>query len=144
MAARRSPIEAVLTGIVTTLKNSTGVTGLVSTRVYNNVPQTQDGGPYPYLVVTSPTDRREDTMGRFGASVLVDVKAVSQYQGDKEAAQILDHCRRALNFVQPTVSGHAILGMTWENGDRFLEVVNGIPTRHHVDTFRVWTEQSSS
>ena len=139
--ARRSSIDAVLAGIVTTLKNSTGVTGTVSTRVYTNVPQDT---PYPYLVVTSPTDRREDTMGRFGSSVLVDVKAVSQYAGDKEAAQLTDQCIRALDFVNPSLSGHSAIGVTWEGSDRFQEVVNGIPTRHHVASFRVWTEQSSS
>ena len=138
---RRSPVEAVLTGIVTALRASTGVSALATGGIYNNVPQ--DTG-YPYLVVTSPTDRRMDTMGRFGASVIVDLKAVSQYQGDREAAQILDHCQRALNFQPPSTTGHQILGVTWDSSDRYQEVVNGIPTRTHVATFRAWTEQSSS
>lgn len=139
--ARRSPVEAVLTAIVTTLQNSTGVTGLVSTRVYNHVPQAT---VFPYVEVTSPTDRRADTMGRFGSSVLVDVKAISQGLGDQEATRITDQCVRALNFATLNTTGHTALGITWDSNERFREVVNGVVTRHHVATFRVWTEQSSS
>ena len=138
---RRSPVEAVLTGIVTALKNSTGVTGLATGGVYNNVPQSTT---YPYVVVTSPTDRREDTFGRFGASIMVDVKAVSQYPGDKEPSQIIDQCIRTLNFQPPSTTQHTVLGVTWNNSERYSEVVNGIVTRHHVASFYVWSEQSTT
>ena len=140
---RRSPITAVLTGVVGTLRASTSLTALVgsSTSIYNNVDQ---GAAFPYVVVTSPTDRPVDTMGAFGVESLVDVKAVSQYRGDKEAADIVDACMGALHFARPTITGHTVLGTAFENGERFHEMVNGIVTRHHVATFRVWTEQSSS
>lgn len=141
--ARRSPIAAVLTGVVTSLRAASGVTALVgsTTAIYNNVEPT---AAFPYLVVTSPTDRPVDTMGRFGVESLVDVKAVSQYPGDKEAADIIDATMSALHFQKPTISGHTVLGTAFENGERFQEVINGIVTRHHVATFRVWTQQSSS
>jgi hypothetical protein len=141
--ARRSPITAVLTGIVTTLRSDSGITGLIgsSTAVYNNV---EPAATYPYLVVMSPTDRPVDTMGRFGVETLVDVKAVSQYPGDKEAADIVNAAISALHFTRPTISGHTVLGTAFENGERFQETVNGVIVRHHVATFRVWTEQSSS
>jgi hypothetical protein len=131
----------VLTAMVTTLKGSTGVTGLATGGVYNNVPQNT---PYPYVEVTAPTDRRQDTYGRFGASTLVDVKVVSQYRGDQEAARILDQCIRALDFQKPTMSGHTCLGISWEGNERFAEEVAGVVTRYHVATCRVWTEQSST
>lgn len=143
--ARRSPITAVLTGVVTTLRASAGVTALLaggtSTGIYNNVEQ---NAAFPYLVVTSPTDRPVDTMGNFGVESLVDVKAVSQFRGDKEAADLIDACLTALHFQRPTIVGHTVLGTAFENGERYQEVVNGIVTRHHVATFRTWTEQSSS
>lgn len=141
--ARRSPITAVLTGVVSTLRADSGVLALVgsSTGVYNNV---EEKAAYPYLVVMSPTDRPVDTMGRFGVETLVDVKAVSQYPGDKEAADLVNAAIAAVHFTRPTVSGHTVLGTAYENGERFQETVNGIITRHHVATFRVWTEQSSS
>lgn len=141
--ARRSPITAVLTGVVSTLRADSDVLSLVgsSTGVYNNV---EPSAAYPYLVVMSPTDRPVDTMGRFGVETLVDVRAVSQYAGDKEAADIINAAVSALHFVKPAVSGHTVLGTAFENGERFQEVINGVITRHHVATFRVWTEQSSS
>lgn len=139
--ARTSPIEQVLTGVVSALKASGAVTALVpAARIYNNVPQDTT---YPYLEVTSPTDRREDTFGRFGAIALVDVKAVSQFFGDREASRILDAVITALDLTTPTLTGHATLGLAWDSSDRFREVINGIVTRHHVATFRAWTEQAT-
>lgn len=140
--ARRSPITAVITGVVGALRADSGVLALLSsTGVYNNV---EAGASYPYIVVSSPTDVPKDTMGRFGVETLVDVKAVSQYPGDKEAADLVNAAVSALHFVKPTIAGHTVIGTAMENGERFQEVVNGIVTRHHVATFRVWTEQSSS
>jgi hypothetical protein len=143
VAARRSPITAVLTGVVSTLRASTALATLVgsSTQVYNNVEPTAG---YPYLVVMSPADRPVDTMGRFGVETLVDVKAVSNYPGDKEAADIVNAAISALHFTRPTISGHTVLGTAYENGERFQENINGVIVRHHVATFRIWTEQSSS
>lgn len=140
---RRHPLEFVLTAVVTTLRASSGLTALIgsSTAVYNNVAQ---GAAYPYVVVSSPTDRRMDTMGRFGAETLVDVKAVSQYPGDLEAARIHDQCVRALNNQILATTQHTTLGVAWDSAERFAELVNGVPTRHQVGTFRIWTEQSST
>jgi len=140
-APRRSPVEAVLTGVVATLQGAAGLTALVSTRVFTHVPQAT---PYPYVAVTSPTDVRRDTFGRKGAEVIVDVKAVSQAEGDREAARVIDQCIRALDFTLPTVSAHQILGLAWDGSERFEEVVNGIRTKHHVATFRAWAEQSTT
>jgi hypothetical protein len=142
--ARRSSVEAVLTAIVTVLRASAGVTALTATgagSIVNNVPQDT---PYPYVEVTSPTDRREDTCGRFGSSVLVDVKVISQARGDQEAARLLAACVQALDFQKPALTAHTTLGLTWESSDRFRDVVNAIVTRYHVATFRAWTEQSST
>lgn len=139
---RRSPVEAVIGAVVGKLKASTGVTGLVSsTGVYNHVEQ---GASFPYVVVTSPTHRRNDTMGRFGADTMVNVLAVSQARGDKEGAQILDHCTRALDLQSLSTTQHATLGIAWESSDRYSETINGVQTRYHVGMFRVWTEQSST
>lgn len=140
---RRSPLEFVLTAIVTTLRASAGLTTLIgsSTAIYNNVEQ---GAAYPCVVVSSPTDRRLDTFGRFGAETLIDVKAISQYPGDREAARIIDQAKQALDFQALATTQHTTLGIAWDSGERFAEVVNGIVTRHHVASFRVWTEQSTS
>lgn len=138
---RRSADEVVIGAVVGALAASTGVTGLVSSRVYNNVPQNTT---YPYVHVTLPTSRRADTLGRFGAHATVDVKAVSQAFGDLESARIVDQCVQALDFTKPSLSGHGSLGLSYDEETRFTEMVNGILTRHHVASFTYWTEQSSS
>ena len=138
---RRSPVEAVVTSVVSTLTGSTGVT----VGVFNNVPQ---GTAYPYVEVTSPASSRVDTFSRFGADVPVNVKVVSQGKGDQEAARILNACIVALggeggSNVLTLAAPHRSLGMSWDNDDRYAETVNGITTRYHVGMFRVWTEQTS-
>lgn len=138
---RRSGDEVVIGAVVNALLASTGVTGLVSTRVYNNVPQNTT---FPYLVVTLPTARMTDTLGRFGQTAMVDVKAVSQGLGDQEGLRVRDQVVRTLDFTRPTLSGHTSLGLTLDEKDSFSEVVNGLVVRHHVASFRYWTEQSSS
>jgi hypothetical protein len=139
---RRSPVESVLTAVVSTLKGSTGVMGLVSgTGVYNHVEQ---GALFPYVVVSSPTDRRVDTFGRFGAEMLVNAQVVSQSRGDKEASQILDQVIRTLNFAVLPTTQHTSIGISWDASERYSETINGVQTRYHVGMFRVWTEQSSS
>ncbi len=138
---RAIPTEAVLTAIVATLQGTSAVTTLATGGVYNNVPA---GTPFPYVEVTAPADRRLDTMGRFGAETVVNVKAVSQAFGDREASRILAACTQALNFASLSLtSPQASLGITWDNSDRYAEVINGVTTRHHVGIFRVWTEQTS-
>lgn len=137
--ARTSPIEDVITASVTALKADAPLLAL-TTLIYNNVPQDT---AYPYVEVTSPSDTRVDTFARFGSTVLVDVKVVSQAFGDREASRILDACITALNNTLPSLTSHTTLGIAWDSSDRFREVVNGIVTRHHVATFRVWAEQQT-
>lgn len=136
---RRSASAEVVAGIVTTLKSSTAAVALATGGIYNNVPQ---GTEFPYYEVTSVTERPDDTFGKFGSSQLVDVRAVSQYQGDLEVDQMSDAAIRALHFQRPTIADHVVLGINFEQSERFRETVNGIVTRHRIATFRVWTEQA--
>jgi hypothetical protein len=138
---RRAADEALLTAIVTTLKATTGLTALATGGIYNNVPQDT---PFPYVEVIAPTGRRQDTMGRYGAETLVDVKACSQGAGDQQGLRIRDQVIRALDMQHPTASEHTVLGIAWETNEKYDEVITGIRTRYHVATFRVWTEQSST
>ncbi len=138
---RRDADEAVITAVVATLRASTGLTALVSSRIYNNVPQ---GTVYPYVEVTTPTANRRDTFGRFGQQTLVDVKTISQTMGDLDGFRIRDQATRALDLQEPSAVAHSILGIAWEGNERYEEVISGVRTRYHVATFRVWSEQSSS
>lgn len=136
---RTSPVETVLTAVVSALRGSAGVTGYVSsTGVYNNVPS---GARYPYVVVTSPTDRRMDTIGQRGAETMVNVQVVSQEPGDQQASRITNECIKALDFAALQTTQHDTFGCAWESSDRYSETINGIQTRYHVSIYRVWTGQ---
>lgn len=138
---RRNPDEVAIGAVVSALAASTDVTGLVSSRIYNNVPQNTS---FPLVKVTLPTTRRVDTYGRFGAEGTVDVDIISQAFGDLESTRILDQCVRVLDFTRPNLSGHTSLGLRWDETTRYSEMVNGVQTRHTVASFTYWTEQSSS
>ena len=138
---RRSPDEAILTAVVAALRASSGVTALATNGIWNSVPQ---GTAFPYVEVTIPTSRREDTFSRYGADSTLDVKSISQAAGDQEGIRIREQVIGALNGQTLTLSGHTTLGLRWDTNERFEELVNGIRTRHHVASFLVWTEQSTS
>lgn len=138
---RRDPTEAVIGATVATLRATAGVTALVATRVYNNVPQ---GTVYPYVEVTTPTANRRDTFGRSGQQTLVDVKAITQTDGDLQGFRIRDQVTRGLDAQKPAAVGHTILGIAWELNEQLEEFISGIRTRSHIATFRIWSEQSSS
>lgn len=137
---RRSPVEAVISAIVSRLRASTGVTALV-TGIYNDVPQ---ASAYPYVVVSSPLDKRMDTFGQLGGETMIDVQAISQAHGDQEGVRILDQVGRALDLQPLSTTQHTTFGVAWDQNERYSNVVNGIQTRYHVSTYRVWTGQSSS
>ena len=138
---RRALTEPVLTAIIATLKGTSAVTTLATGGVWNHVPE---GTAYPYVIVRSPAESREDTLGRFGASLVIEVQVVSQASGDLEGARLLDQCIRALNFAALSLTSPAAsLGVTWENSERYAETINGLVTRHHVGLFRAWAEQTA-
>jgi len=132
--------EAAVTAIVATLRATPAVVALVN-GVYNNVPQ---GTSYPYVEVRSATGVRKDMFSRPGQETLVDVKALTQTFGDQEGVRIRSQVLQALDLQQPIVAEHVILGMGFETLDNLQEMIAGKLTRHHIATFRVWTEQSST
>lgn len=140
-----SAIEPVMTALVSTLRSSTGVTGLLasSVSVYNDVSQ---GSVYPYVVVEAPTEVRWDTWGCPGKTLTVQVKAVTNGdadRGDKKGAQILNACVAALHFARPTVTNHFLSGIAYDGGETYTELVNGVKIRHTIGLFRVHVTQST-
>ena len=133
--ARRSPDEAILTALIAQLESQT------TSDSYTEVPQ---GTAAPYVKLTLPTGRRMDTFGRFGASTLVDVDSItagpSQQAGLRMRAAVL----QALDSQEFSLSGHTMLGTAFEGSEYFAEMVQGVKHHHHVATFRVWTEQSTT
>jgi hypothetical protein len=138
---RQSPNEAIAAAVVTQLRAHASVTALVSAQSYTDVPQTVTP---PYVKVTFPTGRRLDTASRYGKHTLVDVIAVSQGTSKRAGLRIRDAAIQALNAQALSLTApHRLLGLTFETDADVDEVVNGVPTFHHIATFRAWTEQTS-
>lgn len=133
--ARRSPDEAILTALVTQLDSAT------TSDSYTEVPQ---GTAAPYVKLTLPTSRRMDTFGRFGATTVVDVDSITAGPSQQPGLRVRHAAIEALDNQRLSVSGHAMLGTAWETNEYFAEMVQGVKHHHHVATFRVWTEQSTS
>lgn len=146
MATPLSAIEPVLTALVTQLKASTGVTGLLSSTgaIYNDVPQ---NAVMPYVEVGLPTEHRWDTLGCMGKRLTVQVRAVTNGdvdRGDKKGAQILSACIGALHFNPTTgIAHHLNAGMVYDSGDTFQEIVSGVRIRHTIGIFRILVTQST-
>jgi hypothetical protein len=51
---------------------------------------------------------------------------------------------QALNGQALATTGHTTLGCRWDMNEYFPEVVNGVQHHHHIATFFIWTEQSTS
>jgi hypothetical protein len=135
MAARRSPDEAVLTALIARLTSQT------TSASYTEVPQ---GTEAPYVKLTLPTGRRMDSFGRFGASTLVDVIAITAGASQLTGLRMRSAAITALDNQRLALTGHTMLGTAWDTNEYFAEMVQGVKYHHHVATIRVWTEQSTT
>ena len=125
---------------IVSLYNALNVSGLTSlASVWNNVPQSTT---YPYVLISLGSETRMDAMGRPGKSVLCEVHVFSQARGDKEALTILSKVVELLHYQALSVSAHGLVAVQYEQGfDAGTELVNTIPTRHHIGLFRVTVTQ---
>ena len=78
---KRSPISPLNKALLERLK------GALSASVYDYVPT---GKKMPYVVLTDTSAESWDTKTVCGANVLATLKVLSEYQGDKEVAQLSD------------------------------------------------------
>ncbi len=84
----RSPVSPLNKALYERLKSS------VSVPVYDYVPA---GKKAPYVVLTDTTAESWSTKTVSGAEVLATIKVYSEYQGDKEVAEI---CDAAISAIQ--------------------------------------------
>ena len=84
---KRSPVSPVNKAMVERLKSTLAVP------VYDYVPA---GKKPPYVVITDTAARDWSTKTSSGAVVTATLKGISEYQGDKEVAQIADMAIAAL------------------------------------------------
>ena len=89
----RSPVSPLNKALYERLKSS------VSVPVYDYVPA---GKKAPYVVLTDTTAQNWSTKTVSGATVTATIKILSEYQGDKEVAEICDGAISAIQ-KQPLV-----------------------------------------
>jgi hypothetical protein len=144
----RSATRDLLTAVYGRL-NSTEMTTLATSGVFNHVPQ---GTVPPYVVIGNPTEVDGwTTPGEPGKSCTVQVRAVSYAYGDSQPLQILDKAIALLmrgfggsTEVRLTVSNHHVGDASYESGETYTEeVAPGVVARHAVGLFRFELVQST-
>lgn len=107
--------------------------------VYDDVPQT---AAFPYLRISTPTGIPFDTFGTAGKERTVQVSVFSQYEGTKEAHDILDKVVQLLNHQALAITGHTTVLIDYEqDGGGAEEDVNGVKTVHTWARFRVIVQE---
>ena len=93
---KRSPVSPLNKALVERLK------GAFTVPVYDYVPA---GKKAPYVVMTDTTAESWDTKTVCGATVMATLKVLSEYQGDKEVAELCDAAISAIRSQPLTLEG---------------------------------------
>ena len=109
-------IEALQAAVYTALSNDAAFNSAVGGRIYDKPPQVDDGGaaPHPYAVIGDTDGDAWATDDWSGDEVVFSVFAYSRYGGNKEAAQILDLARAALDRQSLAVSGRQTVTVDYD------------------------------
>ena len=138
-------LAVVAPAIQAALLAASGVTALVSTRIYDDV---QQRPVYPFVLVESGGEAPFNTLGpssglKWGGIARVDVRVVSQFRGESEGLAILSAIKQALDGTLLTVTGY---GRTTVTAEPLVPVgvsdVAGVKTREWVLPFSVTAHQS--
>ena len=93
---KRSPVSPLNKALVERLK------GAFTVPVYDYVPA---GKKAPYVVMTDTSAESWDTKTVCGATVMATLKVLSEYQGDKEVAELCDGAISAIRKEPLTLTG---------------------------------------
>ena len=120
-------IEALQTAIYAKLAADSDFNGAV-TGIYDKVPQPEDTGAasdFPYAVIGEFDIDAWATDDWSGSDVTFDVFVYSRYGGNREASQILDYARTALDRQTLTVSGQMVLSVDFESSTGVTVMADG-------------------
>jgi hypothetical protein len=118
------------------LVGAAGLTALVSTRIYDYVPQAPT---FPYVVFGDDTGTDWSTFGRLGEEVTITIHAWSRERGRKETKSIQSQIDAALNRQALTITGYTAVSCVREYQESFQDP-DGI-TYHGVQRFRVFAHE---
>lgn len=129
--------EALQQAIYTTLTASAPLVAAVQ-GIYDHVPQVSDSGAgsaFPYVTLGENTVSAWATDDWSGGDAVVRVHVWSRYRGRKEALEILDLIRAALDRATFAITGYT--NVTCDFLQSFVEVDPDGLTRHGVIEFRI-------
>lgn len=133
-------LSPVSVGVYNAL-NVSGLTALVSTRIYDDVPQ---GATFPFVLYTA--QERETRGFGTGSLPLVDLRvhAFSTYAGMKDAQSIAAKVVELLKDQTLTVSGYVVCGRVFYDDTVVINesIVNGVKCKEIASNFRVYVEPS--
>lgn len=131
----------VSVGVFTAL-NVAGLTALVGSRIYDDVPQAPI---YPFVWYEAQETRDVRGMGTGGLpEVDLRVHVFSTYQGASEAQAIAKQVVALLKDQALTVSGYTQAGKVFYDNTLVFadQIIQGVKTREVVAQFRVYVEES--
>jgi hypothetical protein len=131
----------VSVGVFTAL-NVSGLTALVSSRIYDDVPQAPT---YPFVWYEASEPRDVRGMGTGGLpEVELRVHVFSTYQGTSEGQAITKKVIELLKDQALTVSGYAQAGRVFYDSTQVFadQIIQGVKVREFVAQFRVYVEES--
>lgn len=140
MAASLS-LGPVSVGVYTAL-NVSGLTALVSSRIYDDVPQNPT---FPFVWYEADEARDVRGMGTGGLpEVELRVHVFSTYQGTAEGQAIAKKVIELLKDQALTVSGYAQAGRVFYDSTQVFadQIIQGVKVREFVVQFRVYVEES--
>lgn len=126
------------------LLNVAGMTALVGTRIYDDVPQAPTF-PFLWYEVRENKDMRGFGTGAF-PEVEIQLHAFSQYEGAKEAQDITAKGIELLRDQPLSVTGYAQAGRIFYDPPAVLlpnEIIAGVKCREMVARFRTYVEETS-
>lgn len=136
-------LSVVTPVILARLKAFAGLTALVpADRIVDDVVARP---VMPYVYVESGSEAAFNTMGldglTWGSDATVQVRAVSQYRGDQQIADIMHQVRAALDGYKFTPTGYLPTIVTFETGTMLKDTIAGVVTREFVAEFAVTVHQ---
>lgn len=137
---------AILDRLATCAPLASVVTGAdLIVRIVDYVPQswTRSEAYLPYVVVEGGNERPFNTIGAFGSVATPQVRVVSNYRGDAEAAAIMSLVVGRLDSQKMTVSGYASVIVSFLGATLMPDPdAVGVMTRELVAQFDVTVHQS--
>jgi len=133
-----SPLSAALYAAL----NVAGMTALVGSRIYDDVPRNPTY-PFVWFEVGEPRDVRGFGTGGM-PEVGIRVHAFTQYQGEKQGQTILAKAIELLRDVSLTVTGYQQAGQVFYDETVVLrdQEIEGVKVQESVAVFRTYLKEA--